>query len=191
VQLPKYLNDFKMKKNTILLWVLIIVSWIIFVGLCIEAGGFITNSAFVLFNPDKVRYLWQQADLSDLFKNDHGYFFVMTLVIGIVMVLKAWLFYGIIKILHNKKLTLSQPFDETIRRFILTSAFIALLIGLFSSSGAQYSEWLVKKGIRMPDLQALRLDGADVWLFMSVILFVIAQIFKKGIQIQAENDLTV
>ncbi|MCD2423658.1 DUF2975 domain-containing protein [Niabella pedocola] len=180
-----------MKKNTILLWVLIIVSWIIFVGLCIEAGGFITNSAFVLFNPDKVRYLWQQADLSDLFKSDHGYFFVMTLVIGIVMVLKAWLFYGIIKILHNKKLTLSQPFDETIRRFILTSAFIALLIGLFSSSGAQYSEWLVKKGIRMPDLQALRLDGADVWLFMSVILFVIAQIFKKGIQIQAENDLTV
>lgn len=180
-----------MKKNTILLWILIIVSWIIFVGLCIEAGGFITNSAFVLFNPDRVRYLWQQADLSDLFKSDHGYFFVMTLVIGIVMVLKAWLFYGIIKILHNKKLTLSQPFDEIIRRFILTSAFIALLIGLFSNSGAQYSEWLAKKGIRMPDLQALRLDGADIWLFMSVILFVIVQIFKKGIEIQTENDLTV
>jgi hypothetical protein len=30
-----------------------------------------------------------------------------------------------------------------------------------------------------------------VWLFMSVTLFVIAQIFKRGIEIQTENELTV
>lgn len=41
----------------------------------------------------------------------------------------------------------------------------------------------------MPDLHYLRLGGADVWLFMGITLLVIAQIFKKGIEIQ--NDLTV
>jgi hypothetical protein len=43
----------------------------------------------------------------------------------------------------------------------------------------------------MPSLQELRFDGFNVWLFMGVILFVIAQIFKRGVAIQAENDLTV
>jgi len=43
----------------------------------------------------------------------------------------------------------------------------------------------------MPDVQYLRLGGADVWLFMGVTLFVIAQIFKRGIEIQTENELTV
>jgi hypothetical protein len=33
--------------------------------------------------------------------------------------------------------------------------------------------------------------GADVWLFMGVTLFVIAQIFRRGIEIQTENELTV
>jgi len=43
----------------------------------------------------------------------------------------------------------------------------------------------------MPDTQHLRLGGADVWLFMGGILFFIAQIFKRGIEIQTENELTV
>lgn len=180
-----------MKKN-IVLWILIIISWIIFVGLCIEAGGFIVNSFFVLFRPGVVPYLWQQVDLSELIKADNrGSFFVISLIMGIVSVLKAWLFYGIIRILHNKKLTLARPFNDIVRRFILSSAVIALLIGLFSNSGSEYSQWLMQKGIRMPDIEALHLGGADVWIFMSVILFVIAQIIKKGIEIQTENELTV
>jgi hypothetical protein len=43
----------------------------------------------------------------------------------------------------------------------------------------------------MPDTQFLRLGGADVWLFMAVVLFIIAQIFKRGIEIQSENELTI
>ena len=43
----------------------------------------------------------------------------------------------------------------------------------------------------MPGIQYLGLGGADVWLFMCVTLYVIAQIFKRGIEIQSENELTV
>jgi hypothetical protein len=35
------------------------------------------------------------------------------------------------------------------------------------------------------------LGGADVWLFMGVALLVIGRVFKKGIEIQNEIDLTV
>lgn len=33
--------------------------------------------------------------------------------------------------------------------------------------------------------------GADDWLFMAVILYVIVQIVKRGIEIKNENNLTI
>jgi hypothetical protein len=171
--------------------ILLVLSWIIFVGLGIEAGGFITNAIFAIVNPAVIAHLYRQVDLSDLFKYDHGHFFVITLLMGIVAVLKAWLFFLIIKILQNKDLDMSQPFSKKVRRFIFSLSNVALLIGLFSSYGVKYTGWLVKQGVRMPDTQFLRLGGADVWLFMAVVLFIIAQIFKRGIEIQSENELTI
>ena len=177
--------------STTMLRILYILSWIIFVGVCIEAGGFIVNAVFALVNPGVVKKLWQQVDLSDLFKYDHGYFFVITTIMSIAAVMRAWLFYLIIKILHDKRLNMTQPFKKEVGRFIFNIAYVTLLIGLFSYGGVNYAAWLAKQGVHMPDIQYLRLGGADVWLFMSVTLFVIAQIFKKGIEIQTENDLTV
>ncbi|ULT45661.1 DUF2975 domain-containing protein [Niabella defluvii] len=106
-------------------------------------------------------------------------------------VLKAILFYLIISILHNKQLTLEQPFTFIAQRFIIRIASLSLSIGLFSILGVKGAAWLSGQGVKMPDLQALHLSGADVWIFMSMALFVVAYIFKKGIELQTEQDLTV
>lgn len=174
-----------------ILTIMLILAWVIFIGVCIEAGSFIVNAIFALANPSLVPRLWQEVDLSDLFKYDHGYFFVVTLIMSIVAVMRAWLFYLIIKILHCKKLNMAQPFSKEVQRFIFHLSYVALLIGLFSGYGVKYTGWLAKQGVGMPDTEYLRLGGADVWLFMAVILFIIAQIFKRGIEIQEENELTV
>ena len=50
---------------------------------------------------------------------------------------------------------------------------------------------MAEKGLGAADLKALNIAGADVWIFMAVILFVIVQIVKRGIEIQNENDLTI
>ena len=70
-------------------------------------------------------------------------------------------------------------------------AYLALGIGIFSFWGEKFVGQLVNEGVKLPDIMQLRLGGADVWLFMGVTLLVIAFIFKKGIEIQNENDLTV
>lgn len=41
------------------------------------------------------------------------------------------------------------------------------------------------------NMRSLHLDGADVWLFMAVILFIIGQVVKRGVEMQNENDLTI
>ena len=174
-----------------MLKILYVISWIIFIGVCIEAGSFIVNAVFAVVNPAVVKHLWQQVDLSNLYKYDSGHFFVETLLMSIVAVMRACIFYLIVKILNNKNLNLSQPFSKEAGRFIFKVSYLALGIGLFSYGGVKYTEWLIKQGVSMPDIQYLRLGGADVWLFMGVTLFVIAQIFKRGIEIQSENELTV
>lgn len=175
-----------------MLKLLLVIAWIIFIGVSIEAGGFIFNTIFTLvLKPNAAKHLWQQVDLSNLYKYNQGYFFAEMLLISIVAFLKACMFYLIVKILHNKKLDMSQPFSKEVGRFILKVAYLALGIGLFCLWGANYAEWFVKQGVEMPDIQYLRISGADVWLFMGVILFVIAEIFKRGIEIQSENELTV
>lgn len=175
-----------------ILRILYVLSWIIFIGVCIEAGGFIFNSVFVMvINPVGANKFWEQIDLSSLYEFDRGYFFAETLLMCIVAVMRAIMFYLIVKFLHDKKLNMAKPFGNDMGRFIFNLSYLAFAIGIFSWWGAQYSKWFVKQGVQMPDIQYLRLGGADVWLFMGVILFVIAQIFKRGIEIQEENELTV
>lgn len=175
-----------------ILIILNVISWIIFIGLGIEAGGIIFNAVFThIVNPETAKHFWKEIDLSALYQYDPGYFLVITLLISIVLVMKAIMFYQIVRVLHSKKLNFSKPFNSYIARFISILAYLALGIGLFSFWGVNYTQWLVEQGVTMPDARYLRLGGADVWLFMSVVLFVIAQIFKRGVELQEENELTV
>jgi hypothetical protein len=171
-----------------MLKILYVLSWIIFVGVCIEAGSFLFNAFYTLIiNPVDAKYF----DLSELYNYDAGHFFVEILFMNIVAVMRACLFYLIVKILHDKKLNMAQPFNKEVGSFIFNVSYLSLGIGLFSYWGAKYTVWLVNQGVKMTDIQNLRLGGADVWLFMGVTLLVIAQIFKRGIEIQEENELTI
>lgn len=176
-----------------ILKVLQILSWLIFIGLCIEAGGITINTIITLFiDPLGVENFWEgEGYLSSLYEFDAGHFFVVTLTMIIISVLKAIMFYLIVKLFTNKKWNISQPFSVELRRFILKLSYLALGIGLFSHFGSKYCSWLTKQGFTTANLQSLHIAGADVWLFMAVILFVIVQIVKRGMEIQNENDLTI
>jgi len=175
-----------------LLNVLHVLSWIIFIGLCIEAGGILFNAFFTLvINPIAAKNFWGEIDLSSLLNFDKGYFIIQTLLMSIVAILKAILFYLIVKILYDKKLNPTQPFNIEMKRFISNMSYLTIGISIFSYWGAKHIKWFVAEGLNMPDAQQLNLGGADVWLFMGITLLVIAQIFKRGIEIQTENELTI
>lgn len=171
---------------------LLFITWLLFIGISIEAGGFIFNTIFSLvFNNEKNTIFWKEIDLSQLLIYDKGYFLTQTLLMIIVALMRAILFYFILKLLLNKNFDFAKPFSYDLKKFISNSAILTLGLGIFSYWGNNYSKWLVSKGIGMPSLELLRLGGADVWLFMSVTLFVIAYFVKKGIEIQNENELTI
>lgn len=168
-----------------------ILSWIIFLGLCVEAGGIIFNAGYVLYKPIVAKYFWNSADLSDLYSHNKSHFITLTILMSITTVLKALIFYLIVKLFHDKKFSIAKPFTEDVTGIVFKIAYLCLGAGMFSFWGARFAAWLKSQGIQMPDIHFLRIDGADVWLFMAVVLFVIGHIFKKGTELQTESDLTV
>lgn len=171
---------------------LYILAWIIFIGLGIEAGGILFNTFYTLaINAEGAQNLWKKADLSALYTADQAQFVTISVLMCISAVLKAILFYVIIRTIHNKKIDLSQPFNPAMTRFISLLSWISIGIGIFSLWGSRNTHWMEAKQIAMPDIQLLGFGGADVWFLMGVTLIVIAQIFERGAEIQAENDLTI
>ena len=124
-----------MSKSNNFIWIVLnVICWIIFVGLGIQAGGLITNTvATLILTPSGATKFWKEVDLSAVYNYNQSHFVMLSIILVIVTVLKAILFYCILKIFHNKKLDLFKPFNETIKRFILGMAYLALGIGFFAS----------------------------------------------------------
>ena len=172
-----------------MLTILNILSWIVFIGLSLFTGSILFNIIFTLFiNPIDAKYFQSDMDMSYLYSYGKGHFATVTLLMALAAALTAYLFYLIIKAL--KALNLVQPFSNEVGWYILRIAYVALLIGALSWVGIGYTSWLPAPSVRLPEMHNY-LGGADVFLLLGLILFVIAQIFKKGIEIQSENALTV
>ncbi|MEG1376804.1 MAG: DUF2975 domain-containing protein, partial [Myroides sp.] len=84
-----------------------------------------------------------------------------------------------------------KPFNTHLKDFILKLSYLSFGIGLFTHCGSEFCVWLTNQGAKIASLESLNLTGSDVWFFMAIILFIITQIIKKGIEIQSENELTI
>jgi Protein of unknown function (DUF2975) len=176
-------------KTKPILQVLHILSWIIFIGLCVRTGAILYSFIVSLFvNTEGAKNLYAGLNLSSLFSYDRVQYCVVVLLIVFVSGLKAYVFYVVIKIFL--KINFVHPFSDTVSRFISRIGYIALFIGILSIIGFSYCDWLGKKGVEFPDLYHFIGAGVEHLLFAGVIVF-ISQVFKRGIEIQTENELTV
>lgn len=176
------------KKNNFVFIVLSIVAWIIFVGLCIEAGGLIVNFIFSLYKPEFVQNLYQKLDLSEMYHLSRWAFFSMYSFILVISILKAYLFYIVIRLIH--KLDLSKPFNNYVSEQITQISYFTLSIGLLSYIARETAKNLLHRGYEIDQLNQFWVDS-QAFILMAAVVYVIATIFKKGLEIQNENDLTV
>jgi len=175
-------------KNDLILIVLNVVSWIIFIGLSIEAGGLIVNFAFSVFKPEIVGNLYQKLDLSSLHQQSKWAFFGMYGFVIFIAVLKAILFYIVIMLPY--KLDLSKPFSSFVAKKITQISYYTFSIGILSFIAQQTAKNLSHHGFEINKLSQFWVDS-QAFILMAAVIYVIATIFKKGVEIQNENDLTV
>lgn len=192
-----YMNDVKKKNitlnnmsktNNFVFWGLYIVAWLIFVGLSIEAGGLIVNFFFSLYKPEFVQNLYEKLDLSEIYKSSRLAFFGIYSFILTISILKAFLFYIVIRLMQ--KMDLSKPFSTFVATQIKLISYYTLSIGLLSSIASQLARNLMHHGFVTDNLNRFWTDG-QAFILMGAVIYIIATIFKKGVDIQDENDLTV
>ncbi len=176
------------KTNNFVFIALHVVAWLIFIGLSIEAGGLIVNFIFSVFKPEMVGNLYQKLDLSKLYAASKWSFYGMYSFAVIISILKAVLFYCLIQMLL--KLDLAKPFNNYITKKILQLSYYTFEIGILSYTAREVAKNLENHGYEIDKLNQFWVDS-QAFIIMSAIIYVIAQIFKRGVEIQEDNDLTV
>jgi hypothetical protein len=164
------------------------VAWLIFVGLSIEAGALLVNFVYSIFKPEIVAYLYEKLDLSDMYARSKWAYFGMYSFILVISVLKAILFYVVIMLLM--RLDLAKPFSSFVSKKISMISYFTFSIGILSLVARQVAKNLLHHGYEIDQLDRFWVDS-QAFILMAAVIYVIATIFKKGIELQNENDLTV
>jgi len=165
-----------------------VIVWIIFVGLSIEAGGIIVNFIYSLFKPAVIHHLYQKLDLSEMYARSQVAYFAMYTLLMVIAVMKAHLFYVVIKLMMN--FNLAKPFNMVAVAQITRISYYTLSIGLMSYFARETTRYLQQHGFEVDKLNQFWGDG-QAFIIMAAVIYVIASIFRKGVEIQNENDLTV
>lgn len=167
---------------------LYVIAWLIFVGVSIEAGGLIVNFFFSIFKPEVVQNLYQKLDLSAMYNTSKMVFYGMYSFILFISILKAIMFYTVIRLMHT--MNLSKPFSSFVARQISIVSYFSLSIGFISYIASQVAKSLMHQGFVTDNLNQFWVDS-EAFIFMGAVIYIIATIFKKGVDIQNENELTV
>ena len=176
------------KTNNFVFWGLYVIAWLIFVGLSIEAGGLVVNFFFSLYNPEVLQNLYQKLDLMAMYNDSKLAFYGVYSFILIISILKLVLFYAVIHLMH--KMDLSKPFNPFVAKQISLISHYTLSIGFLSHIARQLVKNLMHHGFILDNLNQFWVDS-EAFILMGGVIYIIAIIFKKGVAIQNENELTV
>lgn len=160
-----------------------ILSWIVFIGYLIKAGTVVISYLVSTQNPEAARDLYDGLDLSAYMNASFvNYTFVVAYKV-ILYGLQAYIAFLITKLLS--RLNLSKPFNSY--GVLLMQIMTYTILGI----------WVVAMiyNIHVAILEKVYGVAASYisgdFLFLAGIVFIFAQIFKRGVEMQYENDLTV
>ncbi len=101
---------------------------------------------------------------------------------------KAYLVYRVIQILS--KINLIQPFNQNMASLITNINYVALAIGIIEVMADSYLGFLSGSSMTRLPLKSF-VENDNQFLFLAGIIFIISIVFKRGLEIQSDNNLTV
>jgi hypothetical protein len=169
-----------------ILQVLRIVAWIAFIGSSIIFGLIIATIVLSYIAPDsKINFSSITINQAKL-RESHliEYLFIVSFTV-ILALMNIQLWKKVKGILY--KINLKKPFSMEIAIILEKIGYILLSIWIIEFMADSYTDYLSK-----------HIDGIEkgykisfFYLFNAGIVYIISQIFKRGVEIQEENELTV
>ena len=138
-------------------------------------------------NPDWAKRTYE-VDLNIFSIREHStgfYVYAMCLTIA-VSAIKALIWYVVFVLLS--KLKLQAPFSMEVEKKLEKIAYLLLCVWLVSSVFWKIYSYYLSKAT---GVQLATNNSGDEYLFLAGMIYIISQVFKRGIEIQTENELTV
>jgi Protein of unknown function (DUF2975) len=173
----------KTKTERILL-IMNVLAWLALVGLIVQGSAILISYGVSIANPIGAKNLYMGMNLYILRQADFWEYTGFVSFIVFFLVVKAFIAWLVIKVLS--KIKLENPFTGDIAGRLERISYFIFGLSLMTIPYSAYTEWLLK---RFPTLPEKYMSGD--FFFLAGIIFVLAQIFKKGVEIQSENELTV
>lgn len=182
--MTKLINSKSMKSNTEkLLTVLRVLAWVVFIGLMIKAGAVLWSYFVSIGHPEAAKNLYMGMDLSDYRQYSLGqYSFVVGYKI-LLIITQAYIAYLMTRLLSQ--LNISRPFHAEVARLMQQISYFILGVWVVAMIHNIHLEVLERNA----GLVGTHLPGE--FIFMAGIVYVFAQLFKRGVDIQSENELTI
>jgi uncharacterized membrane protein YpjA len=170
--------------------ILVVLKILAFMGAVkysIDCGSQLTTLVASFINPEWAKRTYEvNLDIFNIREKSISFYsYAMCLTIA-VSALKAFIWYVVLDLLS--KLKLQTPFSMEVEKKLERIAYLLLAVWIVSGPfWKTYIYYLTQAtGIQLP----ANISG-DEYLFMAGIIYIISQVFKRGIEIQEENNLTV
>ena len=167
-----------------LLKIMPVLAWIVVMLYVAEAGAILISYTISCINPEGAKNIYMGLNLYDLRQVSIWYYTGSVFFMVALPLMKAWISFLVVKILS--KFNLQNPFTmevagrlEKICFFALGTWFVTLLNNIYISLLTNITG--KNSGNRL----------STEFIFMVGLLFIITTVFKRGVEIQSENELTV
>jgi len=170
-----------------------VLAWIIFVGTLVKSGIILISFIITLFKPESV--VFKDIDVFRVGTSPGTYFYeireshlwnyifyVITIILWTLT--KSYLAYLIIKLLS--KINLINPFSIEIANRIVKISYTLIFIWGFSFVVNFFDKWAALTIGLEPQFEV-----RGEFLFIAGLVYLIGNIFKRGVEIQNENKLTI
>jgi hypothetical protein len=161
-----------------------VLAWVAFIGLLIKTGALLVSYGMSCVNPGASRNFYAGQDLYDLIQFS---FLQYTMVVSFMIAIsgmKAFATFLLIKALS--KVNMMNPFKIEVAHVIERLSYVLFGTWILTVLSNAHADWL---GKRTGLIQGDGVDGE--FIFMAGLVFILSQVFKRGVEIQSENDLTV
>lgn len=171
--------------NLSMLKVMNVVFWIIFIGLCIKTGAYVISFFVSLFiNPEGAKDLYMDLNLYYLYTFNHLHYIQIVSYIIALSGFKAYMAYQVVKLFMD--FNLSKPFSNKLVQAFGKISYVAIGTGLLALVASAHCKWLTNRGVDV----AYEWGSSEI-LFFGGVIYILTLVFKKGYELQNENDLTV
>ena len=176
----------KMKTETVLtaLKIIALFAFIVFCIFCIAYIILYVQSLFIAQPFDNV---FLGKELLELKEQNILKYTITVACLIIISALKANVWYRAIQIIQ--KIKIENPFTIRMAGRLEKISYNLLYIWILGYLGSTFSYWMTNQNETANILrEQLSTKG---FLFIAGLLFIVSQIFRRGVELQSENDLTV